>query len=83
MKLEFEKLQNDFGARIHGLDQHQDVDEQLVKALTIGLSEHGVLLMRGEEISPARLVELGRAFGKLEILPEPEKRHPDHPEINF
>tara|TARA_B100000427_G_scaffold65799_1_gene52299 strand:+ start:561 stop:1424 length:864 start_codon:yes stop_codon:yes gene_type:complete len=81
MKLEFEKLQNDFGARIHGLDQHQNVDEQLVKALTVGLSEHGVLLMRGEEISPARLVELGRAFGELEILPEPEKRHPDHPEI--
>ena len=81
MNLEFEKLQTDFGARIHGINQSDDLDEQLVQALTVGLDEHGVLLMRGEEISPPRLVELGRAFGELEILPEPEKRHPDHPEI--
>lgn len=81
MNLEFEKLETDFGARIHGINQSDYLDEQLVQALTVGLDEHGVLLMRGEEISPGRLVELGRAFGELEILPEPEKRHPDHPEI--
>ena len=64
MNLEFEKLENDFGARIHGLSQHCDVDEELVQALTVGLAEHGVLLMRGDEISPNRLVDLGRAFGE-------------------
>ncbi len=81
MSLQFEQLENSFGARIHGLDQNRDLDPGLVDNLSAGLSRYGVLLMRGEQISPARLVELGRAFGELEILPEPEKRHPDHPEI--
>lgn len=81
MTLKFEQFDNHFGARIHGLHEGRIIDEQLVTELAAGLTEHGVLLMRGEEISPNRLVELGRAFGELEILPEPDKRHPDHPEI--
>ena len=81
MTLKFEQFDNHFGARIHGLHEGRSIDEQLVTELAAGLTEHGVLLMRGEEISPNRLVELGRAFGELEILPEPDKRHPDHPEI--
>ena len=81
MSLEFEQFDAQFGARIQGLDKNRAIDSQLVQDLARGLSEHGVLLMRGEEISPKRLVELGNAFGELEILPEPDKRHPEHPEI--
>ena len=51
------------------------------EALAAGLIEHSVLVFRGTPMSAARLVDLGRAFGPLEILPEPDKRHPDHPEI--
>jgi hypothetical protein len=40
MNLEFEKLQTDFGARIHGINQSDDLDEQLVQALTVGLDKH-------------------------------------------
>ena len=81
MTLKFEQFDNQFGARIHGLHEDRIIGQQLVEELAAGLTEHGVLLMRGGEISPRRLVELGRAFGELEILPEPDKRHPDHPEI--
>ena len=81
MTLQFEQFDSHFGARIYGLHEGRIIDEQLVAELATGLTNHGVLLMRGEEISPNRLVELGRAFGELEILPEPDKRHPDHPEI--
>tara|TARA_B110000014_G_scaffold251965_1_gene229783 strand:+ start:1952 stop:2815 length:864 start_codon:yes stop_codon:yes gene_type:complete len=81
MTLKFEQFDNQFGARIHGLHEDRIIGQQLVEELAAGLTEHGVLLMRGGEISPRRLVELGRAFGQLEILPEPDKRHPDHPEI--
>ena len=81
MTLKFERFDNQFGARIHGLHEDRIIGQQLVEELAAGLTEHGVLLMRGGEISPRRLVELGRAFGELEILPEPDKRHPDHPEI--
>ena len=69
MSLEFEQFDAQFGARIQGLDKNRAIDSQLVQDLARGLSEHGVLLMRGEEISPKRLVELGNAFGELEILP--------------
>mgnify|MGYP001162771456 FL=1 len=81
MILEFEPFSNNFGARLHGLDDGRVLDDGLIDELRSGLIENGVLLMRGQEISPARLVQLGRAFGELEILPEPDKRHPDHPEI--
>lgn len=59
----------------------QEFDRDTVAALGQALVDHGVLVFRGVAISPAHLVALGRAFGQLEILPEPEKRHPDHPEI--
>jgi len=81
MILEFEPLSNNFGARLHGLDGGRALDDGLIDELRSGLIKNGVLLLRGQEISPARLVQLGKAFGELEILPEPDKRHPDHPEI--
>ncbi len=52
-----------------------------VEELAAGLAAHGVLVFRGAAIRPERFVEIGRAFGELEILPEPDKRHPGHPEI--
>ncbi|MCL4168425.1 UNVERIFIED_CONTAM: hypothetical protein GTU68_039981, partial [Idotea baltica] len=45
------------------------------------MERHGVLVFRGSPIPAERFVALGKAFGELEILPEPDKRHPDHPEI--
>ncbi len=81
MELTFEPLGGPIGARVHGLEPDGEIDDAFVAALHDGLRAHSVLVFRGQEISAARLVELGRAFGDLEILPEPEKLHPDHPEI--
>lgn len=69
------------GAFVTGLDLSSPSGEIPVDALVKGLETHGVLIFRGAPISAERFVALGRAFGELEILPEPEKRHPDHPEI--
>lgn len=69
------------GAFVHGFDRGTVIDETFVADLAAGLLEHGVLVFRDRELAAAELVELGQAFGDLEILPEPEKRHPDHPEI--
>ncbi|MEM9564512.1 MAG: TauD/TfdA family dioxygenase [Actinomycetota bacterium] len=81
MVLSFEPLDAPLGATVVGFDPAASPGSETVAALRQGLVDHGVLVFRGTAISPARLVELGRAFGELEILPEPEKRHPDHPEI--
>ena len=78
--IEFEPLPGPFGARVLGANPDafsaDDID-----ALRDGLFKHGLLLIREQSISPAQLVAIGHAFGELEILPEPDKRHPDHPEI--
>ena len=77
---EFEPIDAPFGAFVHGLSPdglgNRDVDR-----LQAGLLEHGLLVFRGRAIEAAELVAIGRAFGELEILPEPDKRHPVHPEI--
>lgn len=81
MTLRFEPLGGPIGARVHGFDPSDEVGPDVVSTLRQALVDHSVLLFRGSLISPAQLVTLGRAFGELEILPEPEKRHADHPEI--
>ena len=77
----FEPISGPLGAFVRGFDPGSDVDDVVTASLADGLLAHSVLVFRGVEISPAELVRLGRAFGELEILPEPDKRHPDHPEI--
>lgn len=81
MTITFTRLDAPLGARVEGFDPAAPATDQLVAALSMGLAEHGVLVFRGHEIRAEDFVKLGRAFGDLEILPEPQKRHPDHPEI--
>ena len=79
--LAFEPLDAPLGAFVHNFDLAQAKTPEFSAALSDGLLAHSVLIFRGQPISPADLVQIGRAFGELEILPEPDKRHPDHPEI--
>ncbi len=79
--LRIDPLDGPLGARVSGLRPEHDLGATTVDQLTTALVENGLLLFRGSEMSSSSLVGLGRAFGDLEILPEPEKRDPDHPEI--
>ena len=78
--IQFEPLAAPLGARVVGIDPDA-LGPADVEALGDALLRFGLLLIRGQQISAAQLVSIGRAFGELEILPEPDKRHPDHPEI--
>ena len=69
------------GAPLANLDPTTPASPELAAALADGLARHRVLVFRGQSITPGQLVALGRAFGELEILPEPDKRHAEHPEI--
>ncbi len=77
----FEPIDAPLGAVVTGVDPTAEPTAELVDALADGLLTHGVLVFRVGPIQPDQFVRLGRAFGELEILPEPDKRHPDHPEI--
>jgi alpha-ketoglutarate-dependent taurine dioxygenase len=79
MELSF--LHHSMGAEITGLDCAQTADAALAGRLRETLSEHQVLLFRNQKLEDAEFVRFCRAFGELEILPEPEKRHPEFPEI--
>lgn len=79
--LAIEPLDAPLGARVVGYDPAGAVDESLVDTLAHALLQHSVLVFRDLQIEAGQLVALGRAFGDLEILPEPDKRHPVHPEI--
>lgn len=82
-QLQFRPLDAPIGAMVEGFkpDLAGAENTAVPKALASGLATYGVLVFRDQEIDAAGFVALGRAFGDLEILPEPGKRHPDHPEI--
>ncbi len=81
--LTFEPLDAPLGALVSGFTPTDLADDAPlpVEELSRALETHGVLVFRGHAIPAERFVALGMAFGELEVLPEPDKRHPDHPEI--
>lgn len=79
--IRFEPLDAPLGARVIGVDPTEPPTPETIEALGQGLNRYGVLVFRAGAIEPGDFVRLGRAFGELEMLPEPDKRHPDHPEI--
>ena len=79
--ISFEPLNAPIGALVNGFDPEASLDDEFAQVLADGLLAHSVLVFRAGPISATELVRLGRSFGELEILPEPEKRHPEHPEI--
>ncbi len=67
------------GVRVEDLDFAR-LDEAAA-ALSGLLERHQVVLLRDRELSAQEFLAFCGTFGALEVLPEPDKRHPDHPEI--
>lgn len=81
MTIGFAPIDAPLGAFVTGLEPSRSLTNDERERLLGGLTEFGVLVIRDTPLTAADLVRLGKSFGELEILPEPEKRHPDHPEI--
>jgi alpha-ketoglutarate-dependent taurine dioxygenase len=79
--IDFCRLNAPLGALVEGFRPSVAHEPEFRSELAAGLLEHGVLIFRGSSLAAHELVALGKAFGDLEILPEPDKRNPDHPEI--
>lgn len=73
-------LHPSLGARVENFDCGRDPGA-LAEQLKTELPRWQVLLFRDQNLSDGAFVDFCRTFGTLELLPEPEKRHPEHPEI--
>ncbi len=69
------------GHEIRGVDLSAPLDPEVVRAISEAWARYGVVVMRGQNLSPARQVEVSRRFGALESFSIGAYNHPDHPEI--
>lgn len=79
--MELCSLPGHFGVEVRGFNAAQADAEQDAGTLRQLLSDRQIVLLRDQHLADREFVGFCRMFGKLEILPEPEKRQPDNPEI--
>lgn len=56
----------------------EDADFAALKRLVY---TEGIVVLRGQRLTPAEFVELGRRLGRIEVYYEPMYHHPEHREI--
>jgi alpha-ketoglutarate-dependent taurine dioxygenase len=78
--LDFLPLHASLGAAVTDIDCASD-GTKFAGELQAALKCWQVLLFRDQDLTDEDFVRFCRNFGDLEILPEPDKRHPVHPEI--
>lgn len=55
------------GAEIRGVDLAQGIDDETFAEIDTALSEHAVIFLRDQHITPAQQVDFSRRFGEIEI----------------
>ncbi len=74
-------LHDSFGAEIVGIDLRNPLSAARQAELIDQFHNHGVLLFRGQDLSPEQQIEFSRAFGPLEIHVQTDFLLRGHPEI--
>jgi len=69
------------GAEVEGVDLAQELDEATFATIDAALSEHLVIVLRHQQLTPDHLLRFARRFGDLEISPRTQFAVPDYPEI--
>jgi alpha-ketoglutarate-dependent taurine dioxygenase len=80
MSLSVKQLEN-VGVEVGGFDINQPIDEELARELVALWDEHGILLFRGQDVTPEKQIAFSRLFGDLEIHPIAETRSAEYPEL--
>lgn len=80
-QLTLERLGPSFGAHVLGLDLRHLTDEEVL-AIRVALVEHKVLFFRGQDLTDADQIKLGRRLGEVTAgHPVARSEAVDHPEI--
>jgi taurine dioxygenase len=69
------------GVEVVGLDASTAVSDETVAALRTALDEHGVLLLRGQELEPDSQIAFSRRFGALQEVAQKQYQMAGKPEI--
>ena len=67
MSLDFQPLHADFGALATGLDLRRPLTPEQVRAVDDGMNRYGVLLFRGQPLSPDEQMAFTQHFGPLDL----------------
>jgi alpha-ketoglutarate-dependent 2,4-dichlorophenoxyacetate dioxygenase len=67
MSLTFRPLHPDFGAEVSGLDLTQPLGADQVASVDAAMNEHGILLFRGQVLTPDEQMAFTKHFGPLDL----------------
>ncbi len=65
--MDFTPISGACGAEVFGIDLERELTPERVEALQAGLGEYGVLVFRGQSLSPEGHLAMGEAFGGVNI----------------
>lgn len=81
MTIEINPLSPVCGAEVRGVEIKCPLDAASLSLLEQAFAQHGVLLFRGQPLSPQELTAFARQFGALQPHVQRKYQHPDAPEV--
>ena len=80
MALQIRALDN-VGVEVSGFDITRPIDDALTTELVSLWNEHGILLFRGQAVTPENQIAFSRVFGELEMHPLAATTSAEYPEL--
>lgn len=74
-------LKPQLGGEVHDLDLSRPLTEAQCRQIETALGKLGVLLFRGQDITPLQHIDFSRRFGELDIHVLDQYQCPGHPEV--
>jgi len=81
--LELHRIGDNLGVEVRGINLFSDVDAATAGLIRDALSEHSVLVFRGQDLAPADIAAFGRKFGRLSPHVLARYRTRDVPEVAY
>lgn len=82
MALKLRRLSNALGVEVCGVDVSKPMSEAAFGEIYQAFLDHGILLLRDQDITREQHIEFSRRFGELDRHDAlPRDRHPQHPEL--
>lgn len=81
--MDITRLSDHLGAEVHGIDLSGKVSDAVRASLADAFARHGVLVIRGQALTPAQMLEAVQIFGPVFRQHNTRFALPDCPEIHY